>query len=213
MRTIGRRNRLPHLDAVTERWDRRFRLSKDELDHVVDFRVYGDGAMPDAWPGGAFYPVERTQGRCAKKHFFEPGNSCGERRLFRPIGDGSWRVAVVVEIVSRCKVDRRGVPGGLRVLAVVDPKSHHLFFSGFTLQISNPKAILFFSALLPQFLNPHAAVVPQVVILGITSVVIEFSILLAYGVAGSSLTPRYARWTNRVAGGLLISAGAGIATR
>ena len=97
-------------------------------------------------------------------------------------------------------------------MAAVDPKSHHLFFSGFTLQISNPKAILFFSALLPQFLNPHAAIVPQVVILGITSVVIEFFILLFYGVAGSSLTPRYARWTNRVAGGLLISAGAGIAT-
>jgi homoserine/homoserine lactone efflux protein len=98
-------------------------------------------------------------------------------------------------------------------VAVVDPKSHHLFVNGFTLQISNPKAILFFSALLPQFLNPHAAIVPQVVILGATSVVIEFLILLAYGLAGSSLTPRYARWTNRVAGGLLIGAGAGIATR
>ena len=98
-------------------------------------------------------------------------------------------------------------------LALLDPKSHHLFFSGFTLQISNPKAILFFSALLPQFLNPHAAIVPQVVILGVTSVLIEFCILLGYGVAGSSLTPRYARWTNRVAGGLLIAAGAGLATR
>jgi homoserine/homoserine lactone efflux protein len=98
-------------------------------------------------------------------------------------------------------------------MAVTDHKSHHLFFNGFTLQISNPKAILFFSALLPQFLNPHASVVPQVIILGLTSVVIEFSILLAYGIAGSSLTPRYARWTNRVAGGLLIGAGAGIATR
>ena len=98
-------------------------------------------------------------------------------------------------------------------LAVVDPKSHHLFFNGFMLQISNPKAILFFSALLPQFLNPHAAVVPQIVILGATSVVIEFSILLGYGIAGSAITPRYARWTNRVAGGLLIGAGAGLATR
>lgn len=97
--------------------------------------------------------------------------------------------------------------------SIVDPKSHHLFFGGFTLQISNPKAILFFAALLPQFLNPHAPIVPQVVILGLTSVVIEFMILLAYGIAGSSLTPRYARWTNRVAGGLLIGAGAGIATR
>jgi homoserine/homoserine lactone efflux protein len=99
------------------------------------------------------------------------------------------------------------------VEALNDHKSRHLFFNGFTLQMSNPKAILFFSALLPQFLNPHAAVVPQIVILGATSVVIEFSILLGYGIAGSAITPRYARWTNRVAGGLLIGAGAGLATR
>jgi homoserine/homoserine lactone efflux protein len=97
--------------------------------------------------------------------------------------------------------------------ALIDLKAHHLFFNGFTLQMSNPKAILFFSALLPQFLNPHASVVPQIVILGTTSVVIEFSILLGYGIAGSAITPRYARWTNRVAGGLLIGAGAGLATR
>jgi homoserine/homoserine lactone efflux protein len=97
--------------------------------------------------------------------------------------------------------------------AVIDHKSHHLFFDGFRLQMSNPKAIVFFSALLPQFLNPHAPVVPQIVILGATSAVIEFSILLGYGIAGSAITPRYARWTNRVAGGLLIGAGAGLATR
>jgi threonine/homoserine/homoserine lactone efflux protein len=96
---------------------------------------------------------------------------------------------------------------------IIDHKSHHLFFNGFTLQMSNPKAILFFSALLPQFLNPHAPIVPQIVILGATSVAIEFSILLGYGIAGSAIGPRYARWTNRVAGGLLIGAGAGLATR
>jgi threonine/homoserine/homoserine lactone efflux protein len=96
---------------------------------------------------------------------------------------------------------------------LIDHKSHHLFFDGFMVQISNPKAILFFSALLPQFINPHAAGVPQIVILGATSATIEFSILLGYGIAGSSLSPRYASWTNRVAGGLLIGAGAGIASR
>jgi homoserine/homoserine lactone efflux protein len=95
----------------------------------------------------------------------------------------------------------------------IDPKSHHLFFDGFTVQISNPKAILFFSALLPQFINPHYAVVPQIVILGASSVLIEFSILLGYGLAGSVLSPRYAKWTDRVAGGLLIGAGEGIASR
>lgn len=94
--------------------------------------------------------------------------------------------------------------------------AHHrtrLFFDGFMVQISNPKAILFFSALLPQFIDPHAPVVEQIVILGLTSVIIEFSILLGYGIAGSVIAPRYARWTNRVAGGLLIGAGAGLATR
>jgi len=96
--------------------------------------------------------------------------------------------------------------------AVIERKSYHLFLNGITLQMSNPKAIVFFAALLPQFLNPHAAIIPQIVILGATSAAIEFCILLGYGIAGSSIAPRYARWTNRIAGGLLIGAGAGLAT-
>jgi len=124
-----------------------------------------------------------------------------------------WTGAAYLVVLGLRLIFGRGeavkVPDG----AAVDHKSHHLFFDGFMLQMSNPKAIVFFSALLPQFLNPHAPVVPQIVILGATSVVIEFSILLGYGLAGSAITPRYARWTNRVAGGLLIGAGAGLATR
>jgi homoserine/homoserine lactone efflux protein len=120
--------------------------------------------------------------------------------------------AYLIVLGLRLLIDRKSVVMSPD-RALIEHKSHHLFFDGFTVQIANPKAILFFSALLPQFLNPHAAVVTQIVILGATSVVIEFCILLGYGIAGSALTPRYARWTNRVAGGLLIGAGAGIASR
>src|SRR5713101_1316424 len=42
-----------------------------------------------------------------------------------------------------------------------------LFAQGFVTQILNPKVTLFFVAFLPLFLDPHVAVLPQVVVLGL----------------------------------------------
>lgn len=87
---------------------------------------------------------------------------------------------------------------------------------GFILQAANPKAILFFTAILPQFIDAHHNVVFQVLILGISSILVEFVILFVYGeLAGRALSaarnPRYEKITNRIAGSLLIGAGLGLA--
>jgi len=96
-------------------------------------------------------------------------------------------------------------------------RTWRLFADGFILQASNPKALIFFTALLPQFINARAAVLPQVAILAATSAFIEFFVLSGYGLAAGRASvmarePRFAAWTNRIAGGLLICAGAGIAS-
>ncbi len=91
-----------------------------------------------------------------------------------------------------------------------------MFLNGFVLQMANPKALVFFTALLPQFINPKAAVIPQVAILALTSVVVEFFVQLFYAVLAGRVThlatqPRFAAITNRVAGSLLVGAGIGMA--
>ncbi|HEY2465814.1 MAG TPA: LysE family translocator [Steroidobacteraceae bacterium] len=56
-----------------------------------------------------------------------------------------------------------------------------VYLGALTLQLANPKALLFFLALLPQFIDPAIPVVPQMLILAATSMVPEFCILTAYG--------------------------------
>jgi threonine/homoserine/homoserine lactone efflux protein len=86
---------------------------------------------------------------------------------------------------------------------------------GFLLQGANPKALLFFTAILPQFIDPDYSVVLQVLLLGASSIVVEFFILLTYGqLAGRTISlvrnPRFEKISYRLAGGLLIGAGLGL---
>jgi len=100
---------------------------------------------------------------------------------------------------------------------VVTPKrSVRLFSEGLVTQLSNPKAIVFFSALLPQFVSPDGNVLKQFAVLGIVSLAIEFVILLSYGwvAEGGSkliLKGKFSLLTDRIAGGFLVCAGLGLA--
>ena len=90
-----------------------------------------------------------------------------------------------------------------------------LLRQGFVLQTANPKALMFFVALLPQFLDPAQNVPIQIGILAVTSAAAEFLVLAGYGFTAGALSqwaraPRIARATDRVAGTLLVGAGVGL---
>jgi threonine/homoserine/homoserine lactone efflux protein len=74
------------------------------------------------------------------------------------------------------------------------PKTRRaLYVEGFLVGASNPKALIFFSALFPQFINPNAPQIPQFAILCATFVVFETFWLLTY----ASFASRIAPWLQR----------------
>jgi threonine/homoserine/homoserine lactone efflux protein len=89
------------------------------------------------------------------------------------------------------------------------------FARGFAVQAANPKALAFFVALLPQFIDPTANVALQVLILGVASQLIEIAVLALYvwltGRAQQIIGGRFGTIVERVAGGFLIAAGARLA--
>jgi len=78
---------------------------------------------------------------------------------------------------------RGGHPRGGHPLGVHTGRNERrqIYLGALTLQLSNPKALLFFLALLPQFIDTQRAVAPQMLILAATSMLPECCILLAYG--------------------------------
>ena len=89
------------------------------------------------------------------------------------------------------------------------------FLRGFVTQGANPNLLVYFTAILPQFINPTHAIAPQVALLACSSFIIESAVLSAYaglsGRAGAAAAPRFRTLMERVGGGLLIGAAAGIA--
>lgn len=99
---------------------------------------------------------------------------------------------------------------------VTRDRSLKLFSQGLLTQLANPKAIIFFTALLPQFISPGGPVLVQFLLLGVVSIAVEFPVLISYGwlaQRSSRLIPeRLSSLPQRIAGGFLICAGVGLAS-
>jgi homoserine/homoserine lactone efflux protein len=83
-------------------------------------------------------------------------------------------------------------------------------------QLANPKAVLFFGALMPQFIDPQGPLLAQYLVFGAICFATEVPVLGGYGwlaAEGGRLarSPRVALWRERVSGGLLVGVGASLA--
>lgn len=90
--------------------------------------------------------------------------------------------------------------------------TRQLFRRGFTVGISNPKDILFFAALFPNFIDVSQPQLMQFLVLALTWFVIDFILMSTYASLGSSISrwfhnPRRYQRFNRATGGLFMAAG------
>ena len=87
-----------------------------------------------------------------------------------------------------------------------------LIVQEFLLGISNPKAVLLFAAIFPQFIDPARPAAHQFLVLGATYLAAEYVSALVYGLGGQQLrrfitTSRGAARLNKATGGFFIGAG------
>lgn len=90
------------------------------------------------------------------------------------------------------------------------------FWLGLSTQLANPKVILFFGALTPQFVDVRNSVMPQFVALGATFIVSDCLVFAAYGALAHQARelfamPEAARITRRLTGAAMLGAAARLA--
>ena len=91
------------------------------------------------------------------------------------------------------------------------------FTQGLVVQLANPKALLYFSALLPQFVDPNEPVVFQMFLMGLTCFLADLLVYSMFGRMGEQLAKKQVKsWVigiiNKVAGITLITTGVKMAT-
>ncbi|MCK9261091.1 MAG: homoserine/homoserine lactone efflux protein [Azoarcus sp.] len=117
------------------------------------------------------------------------------------LGVAKWRARV--EVVDEAD----GAPS----------RSHGgLFIQGLLVNLTNPKAIVFMAALVPQFMVPTAPQWPQTLVIASTMLVVDTVVMSCYALLATRFrpllrNPNALKVQNRVFGGLFVGAGAFLA--
>lgn len=93
-----------------------------------------------------------------------------------------------------------------------------LFKQAFLVGISNPKDLLFFAALFPQFIDLTAPQLPQLTILALTWALVDFSFVMFYASMANVLAPSLKasnklHWFDRTSGGVFLTLAAILVSR
>ena len=104
---------------------------------------------------------------------------------------------------------------GLAVATAAKKTSRAVFVQGFLIAITNPKAIIFYNAFLPQFVDSHLPAGPQLLAMIATMIVMALLsdgayALLAGRARGWFTSPGRRRLQGRITGTLLIGLGCGL---
>ena len=125
--------------------------------------------------------------------------------------------AYLVYLGTRMLLSRNGLDMAGAASGEAPPASDaQMLRLGLWVSLTNPKAILFFGALFPQFVLTDRPLPPQFALLVSLSMAASVSCLLTYVWLASRARrwlqrPRAALWINRVAGGVFIAIGVALA--
>jgi homoserine/homoserine lactone efflux protein len=118
------------------------------------------------------------------------------------LGVQLWRAPAIHLRAGPSKADTRGV---------------ELFGQGLLTAVSNPKALLFFGAFLPQFIDPSRDLLLQFIVMATNFVAVEFVVEYLLSFLAHRIRPlleRVGKSFNRVCGGMFVALGVALpATR
>ncbi|WP_168187349.1 LysE family translocator [Pseudomonas sp. VI4.1] len=120
------------------------------------------------------------------------------------------KIVARLSVLSRLAVVARD-PGTQDTVAGASVGTLRLARQEFLVAAGNPKAILIFTAFLPQFVDPARAITPQFALLGALFLMLEWIAIGAYAYMGLHMRrwfaqPRGKRLFNRCCAGLLSAA-------
>ena len=127
----------------------------------------------------------------------------------------AFRLTAVAGALYVAWLGLKALRGAFRTAAdpqrIVVRRGRSAFVDGFAVQIANPKAVLFFTAVLPPFLDVSRPVVPQLVLFAAAVIGMDMMSMSAYALSGAALSrrmgqPRFRRGFGLFVGILLLAA-------